>query len=209
MTDTDTRIHSMHEPGGQDAFHLFIDNVRDYAIFMLDVHGYVRSWNAGATRIKGYEAADILGKHFSVFYLPEAVEAGVPEHNLMVATEEGRWEGEDWRVRADGSQFWAGVVLTAVRDARGNLIGFGKVTRDLSERNIAELERKALLEAEHSARVAAEAAIGRLQARQRVTEVGLANLSYQEVLQTLLTRVAEVMGVETVRRLDARMRTTW
>lgn len=185
-------------PSDERAFPLFIDSVRDYAIFMLNGAGYVETWNAGAQRIKGYTAHDIVGKHFSQFYLPADREAGVPEHNLDVATAEGRWEGEGWRLRQDGTTFWASVVITAVRDRDGTLVGFGKVTRDLTDAKIAEEERGALLAAERTARHAAETAAGRLEALQRVTEVGLQELTYDELLDALLVRVAEAVSVDVV-----------
>ncbi|HTV23363.1 MAG TPA: PAS domain S-box protein, partial [Polyangiaceae bacterium] len=125
------------EPSSDDYRH-FIDSVADYAIFMLDAQGYVRTWNKGAHRIKGYEAREIVGQHFSKFYPAEDVAAGKPEHELRVASEEGRVEDEGWRVRKDGSLFWANVVITALRGPDGSLHGFGKVTRDLSERRAAE-----------------------------------------------------------------------
>jgi PAS domain S-box-containing protein len=121
---------------GADHFRLFVDSVRDYAIFMLDPQGVVRTWNAGAERIKGYRADEIIGKHFSKFYRPE--DAWKCAYELEVATKEGRVEDEGWRVRKDGSLFWALVVITCVRDETGAIVGFGKVTRDLTERRHAE-----------------------------------------------------------------------
>jgi PAS domain S-box-containing protein len=107
---------------------------------MLDPQGHVVSWNAGAERIKGYRAEEILGQHFSRFYPAEDLEQGKPEYELKVATEKGRFEDEGWRVRKDGSQFWANVVITALRDETGQLRGFGKVTRDMTERKRTEEE---------------------------------------------------------------------
>jgi rsbT co-antagonist protein RsbR len=117
-----------------------IANVRDYAIIVLDPEGRVRSWNKAAERIKGYKAQEILGKHFSTFYPKEDVEAGKPARELAVAAEEGRFEDDGWRVRKDGSRFWANVVVTSLRDPDGRLRGFGKITRDLTERRKAEDE---------------------------------------------------------------------
>ncbi|HVO90592.1 MAG TPA: PAS domain-containing sensor histidine kinase, partial [Casimicrobiaceae bacterium] len=117
-----------------ERFRLLVENIGDYAIFMLDEHGFVVTWNAGAERIKGYRADEIIGKHFSVFYPSEAVERAHPQYELRVATEQGRFEEEGWRVRKDGSLFWANVVITALRDGKGLLRGFGKVTRDLTLR---------------------------------------------------------------------------
>jgi PAS domain S-box-containing protein len=119
-------------------FRLFVESVRDYAIFMLDPAGRVATWNAGAERIKGYRAAEIIGQHMSRFYPPEDVALGLPARLLKRVQAEGRVETEGWRVRADGSRFWANVVITAVRDEHGSLQGFGKVTRDLTERKQAE-----------------------------------------------------------------------
>ena len=105
---------------------------------MLDPHGRVVTWNAGAERIKRYKADEIIGQHFSKFYPQEALDRGWPAHELKVATAEGRFEDEGWRVRKDGSRFWANVVITALRDEQGQLRGFSKVTRDLTERKQAE-----------------------------------------------------------------------
>jgi PAS domain S-box-containing protein len=136
-----TRLAGTIEHGGR-IYQLMVEAVRDYAIFMLDPNGYVASWNPGAERIKGYSAAEIIGQHFSVFYPQEAVETGHPQHELEIAVAEGRFEEEGWRVRKDGGQFWANVVITAVRDETGALVGFAKVTRDLTERRNAELKAK-------------------------------------------------------------------
>ena len=123
-----------------DALRLLVENTTDYAIFMLDPDGFIRSWNAGAQRIKGYTADDIIGKHFSVFYPQEANDRGWPARELELAKEAGRFEDEGWRVRKDGTLFWANVVITALRNPDGRLVGFGKVSRDLSERRRAEHE---------------------------------------------------------------------
>jgi PAS domain S-box-containing protein len=123
---------------GGRIYQLMVESVRDYAIFMLDPAGYIASWNLGAQRIKGYNAEEIIGRHFSVFYTEEAIAIKHPQHELDVATREGRFEEEGWRVRKDGSMFWANVVITAVRDETGELVGFAKVTRDLTERRNAE-----------------------------------------------------------------------
>jgi diguanylate cyclase (GGDEF)-like protein/PAS domain S-box-containing protein len=113
-----------------DRFHLLVDAVQDYAIFMLDLEGHVVSWNTGAQRCKGYTEADILGKHFSVFFRQQERILGQPDAILAVARREGRYEGEGWRVRRDGSTFWASTVVTVIRDSLGNDIGFAKVTHD-------------------------------------------------------------------------------
>jgi PAS domain S-box-containing protein len=117
---------------------LFIDNVLDYAIFLLDRGGHIASWNRGAERLKGYTAEEIIGRHFSTFYTPEDLERDHPANELEIALREGRYEEEGWRVRKDGTRFWASVVITAVRDAEGTHVGYGKVTRDLTNRRMAE-----------------------------------------------------------------------
>jgi hypothetical protein len=133
-------------------FRLIVDSVRDYAIFMLDANGHVATWNAGAERIKGYRGDEIIGRHFSTFYPEEAVATGICELELGIASREGRFEDEGWRLRKDGSRFWANVVISAIRDRRGELVGFSKVTRDLTERRMAEEERAARLAAEQANR---------------------------------------------------------
>ena len=117
-----------------------IEGTTDYAIFILDPMGIVSSWNAGAERIKGYVREEIIGKHFSVFYPPDAIARDWPTTELARAAEHGRFEDEGWRVRKDGTLFWANVVITALRDGQGRLIGFGKISRDLTERRRAEQE---------------------------------------------------------------------
>ena len=118
---------------------MLVDSVSDYAIFALDPTGHILSWNEGARRIKGYTADEIIGKHFSVFYPATDLAANKPAHELEVAVREGRFEEEGWRLRKDGTQFWANVVITALRDAAGTQVGFAKVTRDLTERRAAEM----------------------------------------------------------------------
>jgi PAS domain S-box-containing protein len=118
----------------EERFRVLVESVKDYAIFMLDPEGHVSSWNAGAERIKGYKASEIMDKHFSVFYPAEDVQAGKPDRALKTAIAEGRFDDEGWRVRKDGSRFWANATLTALRDQLGNLKGFAKVTRDITER---------------------------------------------------------------------------
>src|SRR6201996_832993 len=119
-------------------YRLLVDAITDYAIYMLDPKGYVSSWNPGAARFKGYAADEIIGRHFSDFYTQEEREAGIPELALRVAAAEGRFEREGWRVRKDGTRFWAHVVIDPIRSADGNVIGYAKVTRDLTERKAAE-----------------------------------------------------------------------
>lgn len=128
----------------EEQFKLLVDSVSDYAIYMLDTEGKVASWNSGAQRIKGYKPAEIIGQYFSCFYTAEDREKGRPELALKTAAQDGRFEMEGWRVRKDGSKFWASVVIDAVRDGIGSLVGFAKITRDISERKKTE---KALDEA--------------------------------------------------------------
>jgi PAS domain S-box-containing protein len=136
----------------QDAIELhrlLVESVRDYAIFALDPKGNVLSWNLGAQRLKGYTAEEIIGRHFSAFYPPDAIATSFPEYELQQAARTGSFEDEGWRLRKDGTRFWANVVITALRDPAGQLLGFAKVTRDLTERR--EAEQRAL---EHARRVA-------------------------------------------------------
>ena len=126
-----------------EEFKLLVDGVRDYAIFMLDGNGRVTTWNSGAERLKGYEKTEIIGKDFSIFYTEEARQAGHPQRLLETALREGRSEEENWRVRKDGTQFWASVIITALRNESGAVIGFAKVIRDLTERRRAEEKRDA------------------------------------------------------------------
>ncbi len=129
-----TSPHSAVDESHMDRFRLLVDAVQDYGIFMLDPAGIVRSWNLGAARLKGYEASEVIGQHFSIFYPDEARAARWPDEELRIATREGKYEEEGWRVRKDGSRFWANVVISALRDPSGTIVGFGKVTRDLTER---------------------------------------------------------------------------
>jgi PAS domain S-box-containing protein len=122
----------------EERLRLLIEGVREYAIFQLDPLGHIVSWNAGAERLKGYRAHDVLGKYFSIFYEPQDIESGRPEVNLAEAAQKGEFEDEGWRVRKDGSRFWANVVITALRDANWNLRGFVNLTRDMTERRARE-----------------------------------------------------------------------
>jgi len=131
----------------EERFRLLVEGVKDYAIFMLDPEGRVASWNEGAHRIKGYDQQEILGLHFSVFYPEEDRKRGKPERALEIAREKGTYEDEGWRVRKDGSRFWASVLITALRDGDIDLRGFAKVTRDITERRQAEEEIERLNEA--------------------------------------------------------------
>lgn len=121
-------------PHSTELYRLLVERVTDYAIFALDAGGHIISWNPGAQRLKGYQAHEIIGKHFSVFYPEVDRRAGKTEWELEVAQDVGRVEDEGWRIRKDGTRFWANVVITALRDDSGTLIGFAKITRDLTER---------------------------------------------------------------------------
>ena len=148
LVDERARRHAAEE------FKILVDGVRDYAIFMLDGNGRVTSWNSGAERLKGYTEDEIIGKDFSIFYTEEARQAGLPKRLLETALREGRCEEENWRARKDGTRFWASVSITAIRNESGTLIGFAKITRDLTERRLAEERREA--ERHEAARVLRE-----------------------------------------------------
>lgn len=131
----------------EELFRVLVDGVTDYAIYMLDPSGKVISWNAGAERIKGYKPDEIIGDHFSRFYLPEEVEAGAPANSLSIARETGRFENEGWRLRSDDTRFWAHVVIEPITSDDGEIIGFAKITRDITERANAQRELEAAREA--------------------------------------------------------------
>ena len=136
----------------EQRFRRLIEAVTDYAIYMLDLHGTVTSWNAGAQRFKGYTPDEIIGEHFSRFYTEEDRQTDLPKRALATAAREGRFEQEGWRVRKDGRRFWAHVVIDPIRDEHGTLIGFAKITRDITERKQAqealEATRTALFQAQ-------------------------------------------------------------
>jgi PAS domain S-box-containing protein len=134
MSEDRTRVSAIED----GRFRLLIDAVIDYAIYMIDPDGIITSWNAGARRFKGYEEAEILGQHFSRFYTDEDRRAGLPQRALDTAIGEGRFEGEGWRVRKDGTRFWSHVVIDPILDPSGTLLGFAKITRDLTDRKMAE-----------------------------------------------------------------------
>jgi PAS domain S-box-containing protein len=118
----------------EERFHVLVESIQDYAIYILDPNGFVISWNPGAQRIKGYSAKEFVGKHFSCFYIPDDIRVNKPKRNLEAAAAKGRYEDESLRVRKDGSVFWASVLITPIRDASGNISGFAKVVRDITER---------------------------------------------------------------------------
>ena len=144
LTERRTAAENLRQ--SEERFRLLLENVEEYAIFMLDPEGHVMSWNLGAKRIKGYEPHEVLGRHFSLFYPPEALAEGVPAKLAAKALRVGKVEAEGWRVRKDGTRFWAIVLLTALYDQRGELRGFAKITRDLSDRrkidDLQELDRR-------------------------------------------------------------------
>ncbi|MEX2446755.1 MAG: ATP-binding protein [Dehalococcoidia bacterium] len=181
-----------------ELFHLLVDSVRDYAIFVLDPEGHVVTWNRGAQRIKGYAAEEIIGKHFSLFYPTSDIRSGKPDYELLAASEVGRFEDEGWRIRQDGSRFWANVLITAMRDKDDQLVGFAKVTRDLTERKQASDEREALLAAEREARAHAETARARLEAVHSVTDVGLLHSDQPAMFESMLDIVRDLMSVDMV-----------
>lgn len=131
---TERKQHELQLRQSEESFRLMVDSVRDYAIFMLDTTGHIMTWNDGAKRIKGYSSMEIIGKHFSIFYTGEDLKTKKPERELKIAIQTGKYEEEGWRVRKDGSMFWASVVITALFSEQNKHIGFSKVTRDLTER---------------------------------------------------------------------------
>jgi len=168
-----------------ELYRLLVASVRDYAIFALDPDGHVLTWNAGAANLKGYQRNEIIGRHFSAFYPAEEVDAGKPQLELIVASREGRFEDEGWRVRKDGSLFWANVIVTALRGERGEVVGFAKVTRDLTERRAAE-KQAIRLAAESAARAAAE---------DRSRQLDLLNQTLQEQALELEAQTEEAQSL--------------
>ncbi|HEV3010073.1 MAG TPA: PAS domain-containing sensor histidine kinase, partial [Burkholderiales bacterium] len=147
------RDKGLVDPG---LYQVMVEQTKDYALFILDREGRVMTWNLGAQRLKGYAPEEIIGRHFSTFYTREAVDSGWPQHELKVAESEGRFEDEGWRVRKDGARFWANVVITALRDEGGKLLGFSKITRDVTER---KLHEEALRQSEERFRLLIEGVV--------------------------------------------------
>jgi hypothetical protein len=187
---------------GEVAFRLLVDAVEDYAIFLLGPDGRVLTWNLGAQRIKGYDANEIIGKHFSVFYTAEEREAGRPMRLLGWAAEHGRFEDEGWRVRKDGTRFWADVIMTALRDESGEPYAFAKITRDLTQRREAEEQRMAL-RAEQESRHAAEQALA---ARDRF--LSIASHELKTPIATLQLATESISRAHRAGRLDDERLTT-
>lgn len=129
-------LHEDHEKAINEIerYKLLVESIEDYAIFILDVSGYIETWNAGAKKIKGYSADEIIGQHFSIFYTPSDVKTGKPDKELLRATREGHIEAEDWRVKKGGARFWANIVTTALFSASGTLVGFAEITRDITDK---------------------------------------------------------------------------
>jgi PAS domain S-box-containing protein len=195
---TERRAHEESLRQSEERFRLLVDGVVEYALFMLDANGRVVTWNTGAQRINGYAADEIVGKPLSVFYPRDAVDSGWPEYELQVAAAEGQYQEEGWRVRKDGSRFWAHVTITALRDESGHLRGYAKLTRDLSERQRAQTReeyaalRDQMLEAERAARIEAQRTV-------HMKDEFLATLSHE-----LRTPLNAILGWTQVLRMRAK-----
>jgi PAS domain S-box-containing protein len=183
----------------ESQFRQLVSGVSDYAIFVLDAQGHIASWNRGAEQIKGYRAHEIIGKHFSVFYPPESVAQHWPEYELKLAVEEGRFEDEGWRVRKDGSRFWAAVTITALRNESNTTEGFLKITRDLTARKQAEVQH-ARLAREQAAREAAEVSEKRALFLARASQALAISLNeeqiYQEAVRIAVPFLADICIVD-------------
>lgn len=186
---------------GDRLLRLLVESVRDYAIFAMDDDGRVASWNAGAERIKGYSEQEAIGLPYSVFFTPEDKAQGKPQRLLAQAAGEGRVEDEGWRVRKDGTRFWADAILTALHDEHGELVGYAKVTRDLTERRGAEEQARKLLR-EQVAREAAEAALRRIRVIERVSSILASSPDYDRTLResaaALVPSFAEFCAIDLI-----------
>ncbi|HVH41175.1 MAG TPA: PAS domain S-box protein, partial [Labilithrix sp.] len=182
---------SLREMDGR--FKLLVDSVKDNAIFIIDKNGIVTTWNAGAERIKGYRADEIIGQHFSVFYPETDVRGGKCDLELEVATAEGRFEDEGWRVRKDGSRFWANVIITRLLDAQGSLVGFAKVTRDLTERRAAE-EARVQLARTTAEREEAERALAQLARLQELDGALVVAMTPEELATIVVEKGCSALG---------------
>jgi PAS domain S-box-containing protein len=185
--DAEQTLNTLQE---SELLQMLVESLRDYAIIMLDSQGKVISWNPAAGRLKGWRAEEIIGQHFSKFYPTEDVANGKTEMELRVAAQEGRFEDEGWRVRKDGSRFWANVVITALKDRQGRLRGFGKVTRDLTERRNAE--EKIRRQAEEIIEMAAVPVVQVWEGIVLVPLIGtLDSQRTQQLMERLLNKVTE------------------
>ena len=171
---TSEQVLAAAAPTAEERFHLLVEAVQDYAIYMLDLGGNIASWNAGAEHIKGYKEAEILGQNFSVFFTEEDRKRGKPKFELEMAARHGRFEDEGWRVRKDGTRFWANVTITGIRDESGKLIGFAKVTRDITDR----MEAQTALQREISEKRQAEERL--LRSERALRELSLHLLKTQD-----------------------------
>jgi PAS domain S-box-containing protein len=190
LTDRRRAEHEIRT--GEERFRLLVQSVKDYAIFMLDPTGHIATWNDGAQRIKGYTEAEIRGQHFSVFYPLDDVASGKPARELEIASQEGTYEEEGWRVRKDGSWFWASVVITRLLGADGRLAGFAKVTRDLTERRASHaraLRDARRIAAEEASRAAAELRAGELRRLAEQLQTQAAELERRSVEAESANRV--------------------
>jgi PAS domain S-box-containing protein len=184
----------------EQRFHQLVDAVDDYSIFLLDATGHVATWNPGARKTKGYEAHEIIGRHFSAFYTPEDRADGKPERVLQTVRNEGRFEEEGWRIRKDGTRFWANIVISVLRDEAGDAVGFAKVTRDLTTRRAAE-ETARQLAHEQAARSAAESMARKAEEANRIKDEFLATVSHE--LRTPLNAIVGWSSILRQRQLDA------
>jgi PAS domain S-box-containing protein len=186
----------------EERFRLLVESVSDYAIYMLDPGGHITTWNVGAERMKGYGATEVTGKHFSMFFPEEDARTGKPERELKLAQELGRFEDEGWRVGKGGARFWANVVVTPLRDSHGTLLGFTKITRDLTARREAEATQRRLFE-EQTARAVAEGIAAKAEEANRIKDEFLATVSHE--LRTPLNAIVGWTAMLRQGPLDARV----